>query len=56
MPEQCVGKIKIPKRLLLEGVDDRCHNFAFKVCPVCRGWYCHNHIKKDKHECVEEKT
>jgi hypothetical protein len=51
-PVICAGKIKLPKRLMKEGVDDGCYNFAFKKCSDCNKWLCHIHIKKDKHECV----
>lgn len=50
--EQCVGKIKLPKRLIKEGVDGRCHNIAYEVCPDCKGYYCHYHINRGKHECI----
>ena len=51
MVEQCVGKIKMQKRFIEEGIDDRCHNFANNLCHECQKWFCHNHIKKGKHEC-----
>ena len=47
----CQGKIKLPKRLIAEGVKDDCHAFASQYCEDCGKEFCHNHIDRDKHKC-----
>ena len=50
MVNVCNGKIKIPKKLIKKGITDECHNIAYKICGVCRKYFCHNHIYK--HQCM----
>lgn len=47
----CNGTIKLSKKFLAEGMDNRCHRMATQVCETCGKAYCHNHIHADKHEC-----
>ena len=53
MTTQCNGSIYLPNRLIDKGVDNRCHNFAYKLCSYCGKYYCHNHITRSKHLCDE---
>jgi hypothetical protein len=52
MNKLCNGKIKLPKRLVKEGVEDGCHTIATKLCQNCGKHFCHNHIKK--HACYDD--
>lgn len=46
----CEGKIKIPKYLLKQGVEDNCHNIATEYCEDCGKHFCFRHISRDKHD------
>lgn len=47
----CSGTIKIPKKLIAEGMDDKCNNFGTEYCEDCGRNFCHKHINRDKHKC-----
>ena len=48
---RCCGNIKLPKNLIKEGMENSCHNLAYKICEECGNYFCHNHINPEKHDC-----
>lgn len=47
----CQGKIKLPKRLITQGVEDSCHNIATYYCEDCGKEFCSKHSSRNKHNC-----